>query len=91
LSPKFYCLTIVRSENDYCWFTVESDYTSLFIVKFFRKAKKVEKRLGRGLFFVKGCVPSLMLAKLVTKVDYTPLNYENYLSEIRQQVKELRV
>ena len=88
---KFYCLTIVRSENDYFWFTVESDYMSLFIIKFYRKAKKIEKLLKKGLFTVYGFVPSLFMSKLVTKLDFVDLNYDNYRRKCSEQIRELKI
>lgn len=89
--PKFYCLTVVKSENDFCWFTVESDYVTLFIIKFFKKARKVEKVLGRGLFTVFGYVPTIMLAKLVTKFDFVELDYNGFRKKRSEQIRELKV
>lgn len=88
---KFYCLTIVRSENDYYWFCVETDYASLFIIKFFMKARKIEKLLKKGLFTVYGYVPSLFMSKLVTKLDFVELDYNGFRKKRSEQIKELKV
>ena len=88
---KFYCLTIVRSENGYYWFSVETDYMSLFIIKFYRKARKVEKLIKKGLFTVYGFVPSLFMAKLVTKLDFVELDYNGFKRKRSEQIKELKV
>ena len=88
---SWYALVIVKSQNDMLWFNIESDHMTIFLLKFFKNVKKVEKLLEKGIFSLFGNIPELMNVKLMGKVDYEFTPYEEYQTKVKGMCKEIRL
>lgn len=87
----YYGLVVVKSENDMLWFNVESEHMTLFILKFFRNVQKVEKLLGKGFFSVFGFIPDIMNVRLMSKINYEMLSYEEYQKKVKDMCIDIKL